>query len=34
MKKIKEMIMIEIFEKAQAWVDNKLVLKMKAFSQI
>ncbi len=32
--KIKRAAMMEIFEKAQAWVDNKLVLKMKAFSQM
>ena len=32
--KIERAAIMEIFEEAQAWVDNKLVSKMKSFSQM
>ncbi len=32
--KIKRVVMMKIFEEFQAWIDNKLVSKMKSFSQI
>ena len=32
--KIEKAAIMEIFKEAQAWVDNKLVSKMKSFSQM